>query len=98
MTIALTVILTAALLILAWLLGQLTIVASRLAVVFALSWLGYGAVWLADSRDVSDVVRVGIMIGCAIGAIVAALFVLSPLKTGLDDYFYNLDVQEEPEP
>lgn len=97
MTIALSLILTAFILAAAWLLGQLTVVATRLAAVFVASWIGYAAVRFADMRQVGDVVQAGLSIALALAAVAAALFVLSPLKDGLDDYFYNLDAQMEAE-
>ena len=89
--ILLTVTLTVALLILAWLLGQLPVFWKRMIVVFALSWLGYGAVWLADSRDVSEVVRAGTAIALVVAGIACALFLIQPLKWGLDDFFAARD-------
>lgn len=97
MTIVAVIALTAVILLAAWLVGQLPVVWKRLAVVFALSWLGYGIVYLADMRAVSETVKVGIMIALGIGAIAAALFVLQPLTWGIDDYIADLDAQMEAE-
>ena len=97
MTIALTIILTALMLAVAWLLGQLPIFARRLAVAFGASWVGYGAVWLADKRGASETVQIGIIIALAVGAIAAALFVLQPLKWGIEDYFDALVAEAETE-
>lgn len=94
MTIAITIALTALLLFVAWFLGQLPTFWKRLAVVFALSWLGYGAVYLADMRSANETVQAGIAIALAVGAIAAALFVLQPLAWGINDYFEDLDAAD----
>lgn len=94
MTIVLTVALTALLLLLAWVLGQLQVFGYRLIAMFAASSLGYGAMWLADSRQVSDVVQAGLSIALALGAVAGALFLLQPMTWGIDDWLAQRDAED----
>ncbi len=94
MTIVAIIALTALLLFVAWSVGQLPTFWRRLAVVFALSWLGYGVVYLADLRSVGPTVQAGIAIALGIGAVAAALFVVQPLKWGIDDWLAERDAAE----
>lgn len=93
MTIVSVLVITALLLGAAWALGQLPVFWKRLAVVFAASWLGYGAVYLADMRSVGPTVQTGIAIALALAAVFCAFFLTQPLAWGIDDYLADLDAQ-----
>lgn len=92
-TILLTAALTAALLWIAYRLGQLPTFWRRLAVVFLASWLGYAAVYLADMRNVSDAVQTGLTIALALAGVAGALFLIQPLAWGIDDYLAERDAR-----
>lgn len=94
MTIVAIAALTAFLLFVAWVLGQLPTFWRRLATVFALVLIGHGVVYLADMRSVSATVQASIFIVQAFGAIAVTLFVLEPLTWGIDDWFTDLDADE----
>ena len=89
MTALITIALTAVLLIAAWLLGQLPTGAKRLAVAFALSWAGYGAVRAAEQRGVSEAVQTGLLIALFIAAAAVAWWLIQPWLWGIEDYLPN---------
>ena len=97
MTALITLSLAALLLFAAWLLGQFPTAVKRMAVAFALSWLGYGAVRLAEQRAVSEAVRAGLLIALGIVGAVIAWWLIQPWLWGLEDYLAELAAQvEEP--
>lgn len=97
MTTVIAIALAALLLLAAWLLGQLPAAAKRMTVAFALSWLGYGAIRLAEQRAVSETVQTGLLIALAIAAAVVAVWMLQPWLWGIDDYLAELQAQAEGE-
>ena len=98
MTALITLSLAALLLIAAWLLGQFPTAAKRMAGTFALSWLGYGAVRLAEQRAVSETVRAGLLIALGIAAGAVAVWLIQPWLWGIDDYLAEMDATEEEQP
>ena len=97
MTALITIALTAVLLIAAWLLGQLPTAAKRMAVAFALSWAGYGAVRAAEQRAVSEAVQTGLLIALFIAAAAVAWWLIQPWLWGIEDYLAELQAQAEEE-
>ena len=95
MTALITLALTAVLLLAAWLLGQLSTAAKRMAVAFALSWAGYGAVRAAEQRGVSETVQTGLLIALALAAAAAAWWLIQPWLWGIEDYLAELAAQNE---
>lgn len=93
MTAAIIFALTALLLLLAWLLGQLPVFWKRLALTFGASWIGYAVIRMADARQVSETVQTGLSIALALAAVAAAWFVLQPIVRGIDEYLAFVDEQ-----
>lgn len=94
MTALITLSLAALLLIAAWLLGQFPTAAKRMAGTFALSWLGYGAVRLAEQRAVSEAVQTGLIIALVLAAGAVAVWLIQPWLWGIEDYLAELDAQD----
>lgn len=94
-TLIVTITLTAVLLLVAWLLGQLPTAAKRLAVVFVAAGLASWLAGKADEAGATDAVKIGILIACGIGGIALAWWLLQPWLWGIEDYLAEWDAQEE---
>lgn len=98
-TLIVTITLTAVLLLVAWLLGQLPTAAKRLVVTFVACGLASWAAGKADEAGLAtDAVKIGILIACGIGGAALAWWLLQPWLWGIEDYLAERDAQQEEQP
>lgn len=98
MTAALTIALTAALLLAAWLLGQFPMAAKRLIVALVATGIGAGIVQIADRNGADDTIKTAISIACGIGALALAWWTMQPWLWGIEDWLAERDAQDEVQP
>lgn len=89
-----TAVLATALLVAAWLLGQLPTAAKRLAIAFGASALGASVVRLATDAGISEMLIAGV---AGVGAAALAWWLMQPWLWGLEDWFAELDAELDAE-